>query len=126
MNGDNERRPVRHPQGFAAHLADRDGAPGQAARGGRTKSDDGGWLDQAAFHIEPDLAALDLVGVRPLVQAALAAHLVLEVLDRIADEGFLARDSRLAQRPVENLPGGADERLAGEIFLVARLLADEH
>jgi hypothetical protein len=51
---------------------------------------------------------------------------VLEVLNRIADEGFVARDSRLTQRPVENLPGGADERLAGEIFLVARLFADEH
>jgi len=101
-------------------------APGQAARSRRAESDDGRWLDQAAFHLEPDLAALDLVNIRALVQTAFAAHLVLEVLDRIADEGFLARDAGLLQRLVKDPPGGADERLAGEVFLVAQLLPDEH
>src|SRR5262249_20251040 len=78
------------------------------------------------FDVEPDAAALDLVGVRTLVQAPLAAHLVLEVLDGIGDEGIRPLDPRFRQRPVENPPGGADERLAGKVFLVAGLLADQH
>ena len=37
-----------------------------------------------------------------------------------------AVDAGFFQRAVEHLPGGTDERLAGEVFLVARLLADQH
>ena len=83
-------------------------------------------LTIAALQLQPHLAALDLVCVRPLVQPALAAHLVLEVLDRIGDEDFLARDAGIRQRLVEDAPGGPDERLAGQVLLVARLLADQH
>src|SRR5262249_41726452 len=78
------------------------------------------------FEIEPNLAAFDFVGVGALVQAALAAHLVLEMLHRIGDENLGAGNSRVRQRPVEDAPGRADERLAAEVLLVAGLLADEH
>ena len=54
------------------------------------------------------------------------AGLPLEVLDDVRDVGELAVDARLLERPVEQLAGGADERPAGEILLVAGLLADEH
>jgi len=67
---------------------------------------------------------LDLAGGRPLVQPALAALDVLEVLDRVGDVGRLAVDAGLGQRPVEDPPGRADERPA-LLLLVARLLADE-
>src|SRR5262249_52023193 len=39
---------------------------------------------------------------------------------------FGAGDSRGFQRLVENAAGGTDERLAGKVFLVPRLLADQH
>ena len=76
--------------------------------------------------VEPDLATLDLVIVRPLVQPALAAHLMLEMLDRIGDESLLAGNAGVLERGIEDAAGRADERLAGEVFLVARLFADQH
>ena len=83
-------------------------------------------LTISAFELEPDLAALDFVGVGTLVQAALAAHLMLEMLHRVGDENLRAGDPRFRQGPVEDLPGGPDERLAGKVFLVAGLLANQH
>ena len=60
------------------------------------------------------------------MQPPLASHLMLEMFHRIGDENLRARNSCIFQRPVENAPRRADKRLAGEIFLVTRLLADEH
>ena len=73
-------------------------APEQAAGGGRAERDDGNGLHDRALGLEPDLAALDLIGVRTLVQAPFAAHLVLEMLDRVGDEGVLARNAGLLER----------------------------
>ena len=75
---------------------------------------------------EPDPAALDFVTVWPLVQAPFAAHLMLEMFDRVGDEHFLARNTRLCQCLVKDTPRWTDERLAGKVFLVAGLLANQH
>src|SRR3984885_3953128 len=48
------------------------------------------------------------------------------MLDRIGDEGFFARDPRVAQSLVEYPARRADEGLAGEVFLVPWLLTDQH
>ena len=45
------------------------------------------------YEIEPDLAAFHLVGVRSFVQPALAAHFMLEMLDRVGDESLFPRDA---------------------------------
>ena len=92
----------------------------------RAERNDDRWLDHLLFELEPDLAALDFVGVGTLVQAALAAHLMLEMLHRVGDENLRAGDLRFRQGPVEDLPGGPDERLAGKVFLVAGLFAHQH
>jgi hypothetical protein len=60
------------------------------------------------------------------LQASFAAHLVLEMLDRVGDENFGARNPRFHKCPVENASGWTDERPAGQVFLVAGLLADQH
>jgi len=60
------------------------------------------------------------------VQPPFAAHLVLEAFHRIGDVGLAARNPGLLQCAVEQTTGGADERLAGDVLLVARLLADQH
>ena len=60
------------------------------------------------------------------MQAPFAAHLVLEVLHRIGEKNLDAADSGSFQRPVENPSGRTDKGLAGEIFLISRLLADQH
>ncbi len=60
------------------------------------------------------------------MQPSFAAHLMFEMLDRIGDEGVLARNARLLERGVENAAGGPNERLARQVLLVAGLLADQH
>jgi hypothetical protein len=92
---------------------------GEAARRGDAERDDRRRFYQFALMVEPDFAALDLVIVRTLVQPALAAHLVLEMLDRVGDEGFVARDAGVLQRGVEQPASRADERFARKVFLVA-------
>src|SRR5439155_18349610 len=54
------------------------------------------------------------------------ARLPLEVLDDVRDVGVAAVDPGVLEGAVEELPGRADERPAGEVLLVAGLLADEH
>jgi hypothetical protein len=109
-----------------AHPADGDDLAEQAARRGGAERHNGGRLDDRALGLEPDLAALDLIRVRALVQPPLAAHLVLEMLDCVGDEGGVAGNAGVFQRLIEDPSGRPDEWLAGKVFLVARLLADQH
>ncbi len=97
-----------------------------AARRGRAERNDDGRLDDRALEILPPAAPVDLISIRPLVQPPLAAHFVLEVLHRVGDEHALAIDAGIGERPVQYAAGRADERQAGLVLLVARLLADQH
>ena len=92
-------------------------APSATIKGGSHR------LDLA---LQPGLAGEHLLVVGLLVDAALAAQLELEVLDRIGDVDAAAIDAGLDQRAVEQLAGGADERPSLPVLLVTRLLADEH
>ena len=78
------------------------------------------------FAVDPPAAMVDLGVVRRLVDAPLAARLVFEMLHRVGDVDARAVDAGFGERAVEHLPGRSDEGLAGQIFLIARLLADEH
>src|SRR6266436_9047834 len=126
MDGHEGGGAVGQMQGLSAQLADRDRTAEQTARGRGAERDNGRRLHDRALEIERNLAALDFVGVGALVQAPLAAHLVLEMLYRIGDEDLGAGNSRLRQRPVEDASGRTDERLAADVLFVAGLLADEH
>jgi hypothetical protein len=72
------------------------------------------------------VTGIDFQLARLLVDASLAAGLPLEVLDCIGDVSRLAVDRRIRQRTIEEPAGRADKRFAGEVFLIAGLLADEH
>ena len=109
-----------------AILVDRRGAAEDSAGGGRTQTNDQSRAEQRELAVEPLMTRLDLELVRLLVDAALAARLSLEVFDGVRNVGGLAIDGRVGQCAVEEFSGGADERLAGAVFLVTRLLADEH
>src|SRR5262245_11718185 len=98
-------------QGLSAQLGDGDRTAEQTARRRSAERDDGHRLHERAFEIEPNLAALDFVGVGTLVQPALAAHLVLEMLHGVGDEHLRAGNSLLCQRAAEAPPRRADERL---------------
>lgn len=112
-------------QRTAAQAGDGRRTAEHAAHRGRAQGNNHLGLEQRAFEIEPPSAAVDLVGIRALVQPALAAHLVLEVLDRVGHEHGLAVDARVLQGAIEHASGRTNERLAGTVLLVARLLANQ-
>src|SRR3954447_21395965 len=126
MNGDECGRSIVERERLPADLGDRDHPPEQAARCGRTERYDRLGLHDGALSVEPPFAAIDFVGIRALVQAALAAHLMLEVFDRIGDEHILAHDAGTFQSLVQETTRRANKWVPGQIFLVARLLADHH
>ena len=59
--------------------------------------------DQFAFDIEPPLAALDLMCIRSLVQAPLAARHVFEMLNRVGDVGCVAVTVRVQAHDLPHL-----------------------
>src|SRR4051794_2917812 len=59
------------------------------------------------------------------MNAAFAARLPFEMLHGVSHVDVAAIDARFFERAIEQLAGGPDERLSGEIFLVAGLLAEE-
>src|SRR5688572_27117056 len=126
MDRDDEPRAVGKAQGLGAQFRDGYHASEQTARRGRAERHGNLRPYDRALLVEPPFAALDLVGVRLLVQSALAARRELEVLHGIGDEGLSARNAGIGERAIEQFSGRPDERPAGEVFLVARLLADQH
>src|SRR5262245_64234371 len=124
MNGHDNRRAVRQLKNLPTYFRNGDRTSEQAARRRRPQRQDQLWLHDRAFLIEPPPAEVDLIGARTLVQAALAALLVLEVLDRIGHEYFTAIDAGFFHRAVEHAAGGTDKRPPGKIFLISRLFAD--
>ena len=116
---------VGQRQRGAAHFRDGHHLADQRPRRGSTERDGQRRADQGALMVDPPAARLDLPGVGPGVDALLAALDKFEMLDRVGDIGSLPLDPGLPERLVEQLPGGADERPSGQIFLVAGLLADE-
>ncbi len=60
------------------------------------------------------------------MDSPLSARLPFEVLDDIGDVDEPPLDAGILQRPIEQLPRRADKRMSGQVFFVARLLADEH
>ena len=80
----------------------------------------------ADLRLEPRPACLDFRHSRLLVNAPLAARLPLEVLDRVRHVHIAARNAGLLECLVQQCAGGADKGRSLPIFLVTRLLADEH
>src|SRR6266511_6359305 len=92
----------------------------------RTQADEHARPYDVELGLEPRPAGGDLRRVRFLVDAALAASLPLEMLDDVRHVDLAAVDPSVLEGLVQELAGRADERLARQVLLVARLLADEH
>src|SRR5262245_14278475 len=95
-------------------------------RRGASKTDDDRRLDGAQLDIEPRTARLDLRPARLLVDTALSTWFPLEVFHRIGDIHVGAWDACFRERLVEERTSRPDERQSLSIFLIARLLTDEH
>lgn len=126
MDGRQHVRAVRKRHEAPANLTDRQSPARQAAQRRRAKRDNNPRSDQSAFDVEPDVATVYLVGVRPLVQSPFSARFEFEMLHSIGDENFAPRDAGLVKRTRQNGAGGTHEWLALSVFLIARLLADQH
>ena len=132
-HAENRRRVVRRDglaagvggDPLAAVFRDAEMLPDQRLGGRRAETDDRVGLDKFDFLLDPGPARRDLAGTGLFVDSPAAARLELEVFDRVRDVGLTAVDAGLAQHLVKQLARGPDERAAGEVFLVARLLADE-
>jgi hypothetical protein len=60
------------------------------------------------------------------MNAPFPARLPFEMFDRVCDINLPTVDPRIFQRSVHDLAGRPHERLAGDVFVIARLLAYQH
>src|SRR6185312_6240489 len=123
--GEYQRRQIGVQQVPAAG-SEREVRSDQGMRGSGPQECDGLRPDQGELLVEPRAAGGHLEASRLLVDAALAAHLKLEVLDDVRDVRLAAVDSELGERAVELAPGRADEWGSSAILAVACHLTDEH
>lgn len=93
---------------------------------GRAKADEEPRPDDSQLRLKPRATGRDLARVRLFMNSAFATRLPFEVLHGIRHIDFAAIDSRVFESAVEDLASGADEGFPREIFLVARLFAQQH
>ena len=94
--------------------------------GGDSQRQDEMRADQGNLLVDPDATHLDLITIGPLVQALLAARLVLEMLHRVGEIDRCPIDAGVGQRAIEQAAGWPDEGTAGDILLITGLLAHHH
>src|SRR5688572_32919314 len=123
---DHAWRPGRVAQRLAALLGDLELVAEHRLGRRRAQGDDHVRANDFDLGLEPRFTCRDLPRARLGVNAPLAALFELEVFDGVGDVDFAAVDADFFQDLVEHRAAGADERLARAIFLIARLLADEH
>lgn len=126
MHGCNHGRQVASLLKLATGARNSEAWTHQGLGRSRTQAYDQLGADALHLSLKPGPAGFDLVQARLLVQAQFSARLPFEVFDGVCDVYAPAIDARLYQTLVQELSSRADERPAGSIFLVARLLANHH
>lgn len=129
--GMNRREHGRRPLGLdraSARFHDAERATEERLRGGGAEADDDLRFDKRDLVLEPREARAHFAGARRLVQSSRTARVArpFEVLDGIRHVDVVAVDTGCVQRAVEQLARRADERMAGFVFRVTGLFADEH
>src|SRR5262249_16649340 len=97
----------------------------QCLSGSRSEANYYSRFYRSDFSFEPGTAGGDVHRSRPLVNASLASRFPVEVFDYVCDVDLCAVDAAVDHLFFKELAGGADKRPAGEVFIVARLLADK-
>jgi len=111
---------------LAAGLSDAERAPEQRLSGGGAETYQNVRADKFKFRLKPGHAGGDFHRRGLGVNAPLSARLELEVLDHVRDIGLFASDASSFERFIQHPAGRADERVPGQVLIVARLLPDEH
>src|ERR1700674_224869 len=82
--------------------------------------------NEPQLRFEPGPARGNFARIGFLVDAALPARFPLKMLHRVRDVNLGAIDPRFFERAIEKLAGWTDEWFTRQIFLISRLLAQEH
>jgi hypothetical protein len=126
VHGDDSLAAARQSDEAAAIGIDAERFSEQPARRRRAERHRHGRLNDLELVVEPPAAGVDLACIGLLVQAPLAARLVLEVLHRIGDVDLVPVEPRRFQRGVQHRAGRPHEGPSLKIFLIAGLFADQH
>lgn len=95
--------------------------------GGRcAQAHNDGRLHRSELRIEPGPAGGNFAGAGFLVDAALAARLPFEMFRHIGHIDFFAVNAGFDQGSVQKSPGRPDKGFAAQIFVVPRLLTNQH
>src|SRR5258708_21530069 len=94
----------------------------------RAEGEDDARLHRADLGLEPWVTRANLRAVRRLVDPPFAPRVrrPLEVLHRVRDVRLLAVDAGAFEHAIQEPAGGTYERVSLTVFLVARLLTDDH
>ena len=95
-------------------------------RRGRAEANEHAGPNDAQFRFQPGTASGDMARAWFLVDAPFPTRLPFEVLDRVRDVDRVAIDPRFFESAIQDLTRRTDEGFAAQVFLVARLLAEEH
>src|SRR5258706_6419583 len=129
MNRRHDRRIYRAPrrrQQLPAVLHQLELRSQNRLRGDRAETDHDPRPDCLELRLEPRPARFDLRHAWFLVDAPLAARLPFEVLDRVGEVDVAPQDAGILERLVEHRTGWSHEWDTLAVFLVARLLPNEH
>ena len=84
------------------------------------------WLNNSQLRFQPRPAGRDLARIWFLMNPAFPARLPLKMLHRIRHINPRSINSSFLERLVHNFPSRTNERFARDIFVIARLFANQH
>jgi hypothetical protein len=126
VNGDDSRFSVVQGHRRSSNAPNDSRTAQHATRRSRSERDDHLGLDDCSLQVLPPAATVDLVGIWPFVEPALATHFMFEVLHGVGDKHRFSIDARVGESPVQHASRRANERQSGEVFLITRLFTDQH
>ena len=92
----------------------------------RTEANKDAWPNDAQFRLQPWPTGSDVARIGLLVNAPFATGLPFKVFHRICDVDRITINPGLLERSIQDLTSRSDERLAGQILLIAGLFAKQH
>ena len=107
------------------HLVEPDGLAEDGLGRRDAEANDHARLHELCFRLQPGPAGRNFRGGRLFVFPTLSLGLPFEVFHGIGDIDLTPRNADFSQRLVQDLPCGTDKRFPGQVFLIARLFADE-
>ncbi len=92
----------------------------------RTHSYNQLWLDQPQLRFHPRAAGCDLARVWFLMNPAFPARLPLKMFHCVRDINLRSINSGFFERLIHDFPSWPYKWLTGDVFVIARLLANQH